>query len=71
MGSIFFGGALGGDSTHRGNEAGPSLVPWVQFEDVGDPPRSALAAYVLLPGKDEEVLILFSLLICMELDLMG
>lgn len=41
----------------------------MQFEDVGDPLGSAV--YVLPPGKDGKLLILLSLLICMELDLMG
>lgn len=44
---------------------------WVQLEDVGDPPGSASAAYVLPPSKDGKLLILLSLLVCMELDLMG
>lgn len=43
----------------------------MQFEDVGDPPGSVPAVYVLLPGEDGKLLMLLSLLICMELDLMG
>lgn len=46
-------------------------MPWVQLEDVGDPLGLAPAADVLPPGEDGKLLILLSLLICMELDLMG